>query len=40
MNSANNQIHLTIKSVINVCQENNEVVRNYSKDERRSLVIG
>ena len=26
--------------LLDVCQENNEVVRNYIKDESRSLVIG
>ena len=29
----------TAKSVMHVCQENNEIVRNYSKNESRSLVI-
>ena len=29
-----------VTSEVSVCQENNEVVRNYSKDESRSLVIG
>ncbi len=28
------------KGVMTVCQENNEVVRNYFKDESRTLVIG
>ena len=39
-NKFNKFIQRTVKSVTIVCQENNEVVRNYSKDESRSLVIG
>ncbi len=35
-----NRIQRTAVSVMSVCQENNEVVRNYFKDESRSLVIG
>ncbi len=38
--ATNKKFQSTAGSAAFVCQENNEVVRNYIKDESRSLVIG
>jgi len=35
----NQRVNLTVKSYAPVCQENNEVVRNFIKDEGRPLAF-